>query len=190
MATPQQEQQQSDNGMHVSSRRALLNNIAGVWGVTQVIYIFGNAIKRLYPVAVEPIIKDDMTSTHWTLYAVWCAYMAYVEGYKAFHLKFSPSVVERSFGIGPDPSLVKLILAGPYAMGLFGATKTKMIVSWCITVGVFGLTKLVKGLPYPYRGIVDAGVVLGLSMGLLSMVYHSIKTLMGPRTAAPTFKRQ
>ena len=53
-----------------------------------------------------------------------------------------------------------------------------MIVSWCITLGVFGITKIVKALPYPYRGIVDAGVVLGLSLGLLSMLYHSIRTLM------------
>jgi hypothetical protein len=163
----------------IPTKKLLLKNVLGVWGVLQVVYIFSNAIKRLLPVALEPIIKNDISPMHWAMYIGWCLCMAYTEGYKAFHLKFSPSVVHRSFNIGDSPSIIKCILAGPYSMGLFGATKRKMIVSWCITGGVFVLTKLVKNLSYPYRSIVDSGVVLGLSLGLASMLFYTTKSLFG-----------
>ena len=71
-------------------------------------------------------------------------YRAYAEGYKAFQLKFAPLVVRRSFTIVEDPSILKIVLAGPYSMGLFGATKKRKIVSWSITGGVFILAAVVK----------------------------------------------
>lgn len=157
----------------------LLRNILGVWGVTQVILIFGNALKRVIPVALQPIKQNDLDLSHWVLYLIWCVFMSYTEGYKAFHLKFSPLVVSRAFNLIKNPSFVNYIFSGPYSMGMFGADKKRMIVSWSITLGIFALVKIVKYLPYPYRSIVDGGVVLGLSIGVLSMVYYTIKALFG-----------
>jgi hypothetical protein len=111
--------------------------------------------------------------------------MAYAEGYKAFQLKFSPMVVQRAFSICDSPNIFNCVLAGPYSMGLFGASRKRMIVSWCITAGVFSLVKVVKMLPYPYRSIVDAGVVTGLSWGTLSIVVLCVKALFGGKVVAP-----
>lgn len=55
-----------------------------------------------------------------------------------------------------------------------------MIISWAVTGGVYALVKLVKRLPYPYRSIVDAGVVVGLSMGALSMCFKTVLAIFSP----------
>ena len=63
-------------------------------------------------------------------------------------------------------------------MGLFSAPRKRMIVSWSITAGVFSLVKVVKLLPYPYRSIIDAGVVFGLSYGTISTLVIMLKALL------------
>lgn len=168
-----------------SMRQNVWRNVLGVWAVVQVISVLANALKRLYPIAIQPFIQKDMLPYQWALYAVWCLYMGYAEGYKAFQLKFSPMVVQRAFLIYQNPNIFNVLLAGPYAMGMFGASRKRMIVSWCVTAGVFSLTLFVKKLPYPYRAIVDAGVVVGLSYGTLSIVLLAIKAFFGGRVEAP-----
>jgi hypothetical protein len=55
-------------------------------------------------------------------------------------------------------------------MGLVHATRKRKIVSWSVSLGVAGIVAAVKRLPYPWRNIVDAGVVVGLSWGSLSIL--------------------
>jgi hypothetical protein len=142
--------------------------------------LIANALQRLIPVALQPLIQKDLTPEQIVIYIVWTLYMIYVEGYKAFHLKFSPFVVRRSLTLSENPSsFLKCLLAGPYCMGLFSATKKRMIISWSLMVGVFALVKVVKLLPYPWRSIVDAGVVCGLSFGTISIIYHYILAMLG-----------
>lgn len=101
----------------------------------------------------------------------------YVEGYKGFQTKFSPLVVKRAFTLVPGESHFLHILFGPlYSMGLFHATKKRMIVSWSVTIGVAAIVGIVKRFPYPYRNIVDAGVVAGLTWGSLSILILYLKS--------------
>ena len=162
-----------------SLSKTLVKNVAGLWGVLQVVSILGNAIRRLIPIALQPFKAKDMGMGHWIMYVGWCMIMVYHEGYKAFQQKFSPLVVNRAFGLSKNPSILNIVLAGPYSMGLFGANKKRMIVSWCITLGVFSLVKVVKILPYPYRSIIDSGVVAGLSYGTMSMLILTVRSLLG-----------
>jgi hypothetical protein len=69
-------------------------------------------------------------------------------------------------------------------MGLFHATKKRMIVSWCVSLGVSGIVYAVKKLPYPWRNIVDAGVVVGLAWGSISIFLHYIKALVTGKVPA------
>lgn len=62
-------------------------------------------------------------------------------------------------------------------MGLFHATKKRMKVSWGVTLGVAAIVALVKKLPYPWRNIVDAGVVAGLSWGSVAILALWVKAL-------------
>ena len=149
------------------------------WGTLGVVMLLFNAIKRLLPVALQPFAQNDLEPLHIAFYVLWSVFMAYVEGYKAFHLKFSPLVVRRAWTIGDKPTLAKCILAGPYSMGLFGATKKRLVVSWLMMLGVFLLVQLVRALPYPWRSIVDSGVVAGLSIGTLSIGWHFVRSVFG-----------
>jgi len=174
----------SSNGKSSNKRFSIKSLLAkrslAVWSVFQVVCLLANAIKRLIPIAAEPILQNDLLPWQWTMYVGFAIFMAYTEGYKAFQLKFSPLVVQRAFGLSDQtPNLFNYILSGPYAMGLFGATKKRMIVSWSVTIFVLALVPIVKRLPYPYRAIVDAGVIVGLSYGALATIWQTIRGLCG-----------
>ena len=168
----------ANNHNKISLRQSLL----GSWGVLQVVAILGNTIKRLIPIALQPFQRQDLLLHHWITLISWVLVMGYTEGYKAFHLKFSPLVVKRAFKIADNASFLNIVIAGPFSMGLFGATKKRMIINWSISVGVLVLVKLVKELPYPWRSIVDSGVVVGfLGIGTLSILYHTFKVFFSKK---------
>jgi len=53
-----------------------------------------------------------------------------------------------------------------------------MVVSWSVSIGVAAIVAAVKRLPYPWRNIVDAGVVVGLSWGTVSILGGYIISLV------------
>lgn len=122
---------------------------------------------------------SNATSLANRAYIVTCLWFAYVEGYKGFQTKFSPLVVKRSFTLIPGRNGTKLyhyFLAPLYSMGLIHATRKRKIVSWSVSIGVAAIVAAVKRLPYPWRNIIDAGVVAGLSWGSLSILIIYIKS--------------
>jgi hypothetical protein len=167
-----------------SSSKGASFSWSALWGVLGVVAVLGNAIRRLLPIALEPFGKaagaaGAFTPALWAQYAAFALFMAYAEGYKGFQLKFSPLVVKRALTLaGPGAPLLHKLLAAPYSMGLFHASRKRKAVSWGLAIGIVGLVKLVKGLAYPYRSIVDAGVVVGLSYGALSIAAIYAKTLV------------
>lgn len=121
------------------------------------------------------------TPLYSSLYAVTCLFFAYAEGYKGFQLKFSPLVVKRSMTLVPGTKQgnnpLNYLLAPLYSMGLINATKKRLIVSWSVSLGVGMIVALVKRLPPISRCILDAGVVVGLTWGSLSILLFYLKTL-------------
>lgn len=155
-------------------------SLSALWGVVGVVAVLGNAIRRLLPIALEPFTKTAaFTPLHWAQYVGFALVMAYAEGYKGFQLKFSPLVVKRALTLGPNSPLHHKVLAAPYSMGLFHASKKRQIVSWTLALGIVALVKAVKTLAFPYRSIVDAGVVVGLSWGTASIAGIYVQALRG-----------
>ena len=156
---------------------SLVGRLVTSWGVLSVLAILGNAIRRVLPIALQPLKQNDLSPLQWGIYALWAVYMAYAEGYKAFQLKFSPLIVRRAIELSNGRmSFMRVLLAGPFCMGLFGANRKRMIVSWSISAGVTALVVIVKKLPYPWRSIVDGGVVVGLTYGALSIVFNWLRS--------------
>ena len=145
---------------------------AGWWGIVGVVAILGKAIYQLVPVA-RGAFEHPLGAVHWITLVAWVAFMAYSEGYRAFHQAFSPRVVARAQYLAAHPRPLFVALAPLYCMGLIHATRKRLIVSWCVVVGIVALVVLVRQLEQPWRGIIDAGVVLGLSIGILSIVYFA-----------------
>lgn len=148
--------------------------LASLWGSCGVAYILLKAIKRVLPIAMEPFMKAEgvvpLTQFQLAAYVLTCLWFAYVEGYKGFQRKFGPLVVSRCFTLSSSSPIHHLLLAPLYSMALFHATKKRMIVSWSVSIGVAAIVAAVKRLPYPWRNIVDAGVVVGLTWGTVSIL--------------------
>ena len=58
-----------------------------------------------------------------------------------------------------------------FCFGYFGTTKAKQIVAFALTLLLICVIVLMGYVPQPWRGVIDAGVVVGLSIGVLSMLY-------------------
>ena len=162
-----------------TERNSLSRNLLATWAVFQVVITLLQSIIRLFPVAAQPFLQKNISPLQWAIYASWVLVMMYTEGYKAFHQKFCPMVVKRAFLLADHPNPFNLLLAGPYSMGLFSANRKRLIVSWAMVTGVIGLVVLVKRLDYPYRAIVDGGVVAGLSFGASSLLLQYVQALLG-----------
>ncbi len=59
-----------------------------------------------------------------------------------------------------------------------------MVTSWAVTPGIAVVVFGVRHVPQPWRGIIDAGVVVGLLIGLLSLLGRFVAALGAP-TAVP-----
>ena len=150
-----------------------------IWGVLGFALILIQALYGLYPLAVEPIQAGMLSPLHVVIYVAWIAFMAYSEGYKGFQKQMSPRVAVRSMYAARNPRPLLVLLAPLFVMGLFHATRRRLITSWVILIAVVILVIGVRQLDQPWRGIVDGGVVVGLGWGLAATLYYSVLALIG-----------
>ena len=118
--------------------------------------------------------NSSMSMVHWLTLAFSVIYMAYAEGYKGFHLGFAPRVVVRARYLANNPRPLHLLLAPLFCMGYIHATRRRQIVSFALTAMIICFVIIARSMPQPWRGILDAGVVVGLSLGVLSIGYFLI----------------
>jgi len=168
--------------------------MAFVWGTLGFFALLFEALYRLGPIAWEAMSSPMLAWWHWGSLVLWVAIMAYSEGYRGFQKRFSPRFAARAMLLADSPTLARGLLAPLFCMGLFHATRRVLIVSWGIVVGVVLLIILIRQLDQPWRGIVDAGVVVGLAWGLAASVAWVIQAVRrrplpsGPDTPPPTFR--
>lgn len=149
------------------------------WGVGGVMLLFGQAIFRLGQRAVEPLEAGGLSTLDLGFYALSLAFMGYAEGYRAFQLKYAPRVVKRALHLAAHPSPGYVLLAPFYCMGLIHASRRRLISSWAVLLGIVGLVLVVRLLAQPWRGMVDAGVVLGLTWGVVALLVWAIRGISG-----------
>ena len=156
--------------------RHVLGRCGALWGVVGVIGLLGYAVLRLFP-----LITDAFTYPfqwyHWAVLVCHVALMAYTEGYRGFQQGFSPRVVARARYLAQHPRVLHVLLGPLFCMGYVYATWQRRIRSVSLTVFIVLLVVLVTRLDQPWRGIIDAGVVIGLLWGCLSIGAFSIQAL-------------
>ena len=162
--------------MHKPSHRV---SAASVWGVVGFSLLLTQAIIRLAPIALEPIRLGKLSLWHWGLYAMSILFMAYSEGYKAFQLQVAPRVSARAVALSDSQIGWHKVLAPLFCMALFHSTRKRLITSWIVYAGIVVLIVLVRQTPQPYRGILDAGVVVGLSWGIVAIWIEFIRVAKG-----------
>ena len=152
--------------------------VAGAWGIAGTLLLLLDAIVRLAPIAAEPLLSGTAGTGALLAYVGSAVFMGYVEGYRGFQLRFSPRAVARARGLRDAAWWVRL-LAPLCCMGLVYATRRRLIASWGLVVGIVTMIVLIRWLPQPWRGAVDAGVVVGLSWGSLALLADTARAVLG-----------
>ena len=150
-----------------------------IWGVGGIIALLIHAIWRITPIALEMWSYEGFNTIHWITLFVWVGFMAYTEGYKGFQKAFSPRVVARAIYIGNNPTPLRVLLAPVICMGLLHATRKRLLVSWILLIFIVCLIVGIQYLNQPWRGIVDAGVIIGLGWGLFSLIWFMVRAVLG-----------
>lgn len=150
--------------------RTIINQFAFIWGISGVIALLLYAIVRLSPKVLE-MSTYSLSSWQYLALVIFIPYMAYAEGYKGFHKNFAPRVIVRARYLSSETRLHLILLAPLFCMGFIHATRKRLLTSIVLTSGIILLVLAVSRVPQPWRGIIDAGVVVGLGIGVLSIGY-------------------
>jgi hypothetical protein len=160
-------------------RAPLTSRAALYWGVGGVALLLAQAVLRLTPIALEPLRLGGLGGWEIATYVAWVIMSLYSEGYRGFQKSFVPRVVARAFFLARTPRPLFILLAPLFCMSLVHARPRRLIVSWTIVFLITTAVALVRTLPYPWRGIIDGGVVVGLGYGLVSLLFTFARALAG-----------
>lgn len=152
----------------------IIGNVAAIWGIAGACTILAYAVLRMYGHVVEGF-QQPLYAMHYIVLVPWLIFMLYSEGYKGFQKGYSPRVAARANYLREHSTWVRAIFAPIFCMGFFDSTKKRKIVIWCLLIGVTLLVILFQFIPQPWRGVLDLGVVVGLSWGILSTLYFFFK---------------
>ncbi len=137
------------------------------------ILLLSFAIYRLAPMALE-LREVSLSTVQIAALLFSIVYMAYAEGYKGFHQGFAPRVVARAHYLQNNPRPSHIALAPLFCMGYIHATRKRQLLSIGLTIMIICFIIIARTLPQPWRGILDAGVVVGLTIGIGSIAYFML----------------
>lgn len=152
----------------------MIGYAAALWGLTGITVLLGSAIYRLGQIALD-LVGQPLDWYHWLALVFSILFMGFAEGYRGFQCAFSPRVAARIRYLADNVTPLRLVLAPMFCMGFFHIQRRRQIVTICLTLGIIVLVQVVHMLDQPWRGIVDAGVVIGLAWGLISLLLFTLK---------------
>lgn len=148
--------------------------LAVVWAVVGVVVMLMYAVLRM-SVHAFAALEYDLSVFQLSVLLINCAFMAYSEGYKGFHLSFSPRFAARAKYIYRKGDVWQMLMSPLFCFGYFGTTRAKQVIAFILTGALVTLVVFMRYMPQPWRGILDAGVVVGLSLGIISLIVCVIK---------------
>ncbi len=162
----------------------MLGRIAAIWGFVGVCLFLGNAIYKLALISSQ-MEMDELNFLHWLIMGLWITFMAYFEGYMGFQKGFSPRVASRIFFLSKNVTITRLIFAPLFCLGFFDAERKRIIFIFCLTISIIALVKLMESVPMPWRAIIDIGVVVGLTWGLIFVVVFTLQAFRSDNCSFP-----
>ncbi|MDA0823095.1 MAG: hypothetical protein O3C28_11820 [Proteobacteria bacterium] len=147
------------------------------WAVAGFTSILVLAMQRMAPYAIEAL-SSSLSDVHLSVLIGNILAMAYYEGYKGFQCSFSPRFAARAQSLMSELSWPRVLLAPLFCMGFFAAPRRRIASAIILSVAIIVLVLIFRELPQPWRGILDAGVVVGLAWGCVATIYFSIDALV------------
>ncbi len=154
--------------------------LAAAWAVVGVAVMLLEAIVRLGARGLDTLRAEPLGAWEWATFALVSGSLVYFEGYRALHRRYMPKVAERVMALarGAGPSVV--VPAPLHALALWGVERSALVRAWAGVALIVVAVLVVRALPAPWRGIVDAGVALALSVGLASFVVRVARASRSP----------
>jgi hypothetical protein len=156
----------------------MAGTVGAVWGIAGLSLLFCSALFRLFPYARE-LSNMTLSISHWAALGASLLFMGYMEGYKGFQCRFSPRAAARALYLKDHPTPLRILLAPLFCMGFFHAPRRRRIAAYSLTTMIIILIILIRHFPQPWRGIVDAGVLLGLGWGVITVWYFAFRAFFG-----------
>ncbi len=160
-----------------ADRRSIGRAVAtagALWAIGGIVGLLVWAVYRLARISIAAF-DQPFAWYHWAALLAIIPFMAWSEGLRGFQLRFSPRVAERAMTVRSQPTLLRVALAPLFAAGYFEGTRRERLGVWFGTLGILVLIVLVHRLDQPWRGILDAGVVVGLSWGTIATLALSVR---------------
>ncbi len=164
------------------SKQSHQNNISmagrfgAYWGVIGVCSLLLFAVYRLTIISLDSF-EFSFLWYHWLIFVGNILFMAHSEGYKGFQKGFSPRVAARARYLKFNPEPIHIFLAPLFCMGYFHTTRKRLVTVYALTLGIIALVIFFNQISQPWRGILDAGVVVGLSWGIVSVVFYFVRAM-------------
>lgn len=153
--------------------RRTLGTIGLFWGLAGVLLLLGYALVRLTPYAIEAL-DYELSLVQWVALVGGAIFMAWSEGYKGFQRSFSPRVAARLLWLYRHPCPLLVLSAPLFCLGLVHAPPKRRVIFLVMTTMIIGLVILIRLLDQPWRGVIDAGVVVGLTWGVVSVLWFVV----------------
>lgn len=145
-----------------------------IWGVAGVIGFLAYAILGLLPLVLDAL-RYPMQGYHWVTLLAQVGLMAYAEGYRGFQKRFAPRVVARAHHLIYHPQRAHVLVAPLFCMGIVYADWRLRRRILLLTSFIVLVVLLLSRVDQPWRGLIDAGVVVGLLWGVLALCVLSIR---------------
>ena len=158
----------------MSGAARIVGTAGALWAIGGVAALLLWAVYRLAVIAVAAF-EYPFGWRHWATLAAIIPFMAWSEGVRGFQKRFSPRVAERATTIRSRPTLARVALAPLFAAGYFGGGRRERLGVYSGSLGILVLIALVHRLEQPWRGILDVGVVVGLSWGTIATLVLSVR---------------
>ncbi len=161
-------------------RSPLRRRLFLTWAVGGVLLLFANAVRRVGPIALEPLRQGWPGWRLAAAYAGSVGLMGFGMGYQGLHKQFAPRVVVRAWAMADRRVGPWVALLAPLAsMGLVHGTRRRVITSWTMIGSMVGALVAVRILGQPWRGVIDAGVVVGLAWGMVAILLLAARAARG-----------
>lgn len=155
-------------------------NLLTLWGVLGPMALLSTGVWRVLPHAIEPwLTPGSLSALHIALFAASVGSNAWTEGYRAFQKMIAPRVLARAQWLTDNPERVHPLLAPIFVAGFFAMQKRAIIVRYVFLVVIICVIIGMKFMPQPWRGIIDAGVAVGLGWGVIAMGVGLIQLFRG-----------
>lgn len=150
-----------------------------IWGTGGIALVLIFGAYKLFGIFLTTL-EQPLQWHHWLFLVAFTAGMIFGKAYKGFQQNISPRIAARSKFLYENPTPLRVLLAPFFSFGFFHAERKMMIKLYVLTAIMVSFVIMMKHVPFPWRGLIDLGVAIGLFWGGITILYFTKEALSNP----------